>query len=590
MALYKGSKKYTVSTPGAVLPLEVTKDGTYTPTNGAIGFNPVVMNNTMPINNMGNHCDKDGIWHKPVDWDDIESIDLTDKHEVYFLCGCHITEHDWFRIRFYGTGTLSWSYGHVSNGTYTLHQSSTETTISTGGYISLFLANFQDDYIVVRIKSTTGITSCSYQAWAATADLNCAMPYRYQSVLMRYGRMINGNTLAASATYCLESDNIIDFAKNYQNTTTTITVNSAYENAFSLQRWRYDGWDLAKNKITTFAAMFKLCYCLCDTPNTINCDNWVTSNTTSVAEMFSNCQALRCNISVKNWVLTNITTMSATFNNCVCIKNVFGTETWGSAPKCTTVASLFNACQSIQGTIDVSGCYFGNGTANLTTTANMFATCRAMNKINISNMNLSKCTTITYMLYSTQSLKELIMNNFTPISATCTNTSYFFGWSGLPELILSGWNFSGNRASFLTFGFQYSMGLKKLEFKNCTAPTGVTIADSSNGCVYCRYAYNLEYLDVGFLDMSVFSSTKTHTDSFRDLYNLIKFYPPQNISKSFSLANNYNLNHDSLIRVINNLVTLASGTTATLTIGSYNLAKLTDAEKAVATGKGWTLA
>ena len=85
MSLYKGTKKYTVSTPGAVLPIEVTKDGTYTPTNGAIGYNPVVMNNTMPWINMGSHTDKDGIWHKPADWDDIESIDLTDKHEVYFL-------------------------------------------------------------------------------------------------------------------------------------------------------------------------------------------------------------------------------------------------------------------------------------------------------------------------------------------------------------------------------------------------------------------------------------------------------------------------------------------------------------------------
>jgi uncharacterized protein YndB with AHSA1/START domain len=33
-----------------------------------------------------------------------------------------------------------------------------------------------------------------------------------------------------------------------------------------------------------------------------------------------------------------------------------------------------------------------------------------------------------------------------------------------------------------------------------------------------------------------------------------------------------------------------SGTTHTCTIGTANLAKLTDAEKAIATEKGWTLA
>lgn len=592
MSLYKGTKKYTVSTPGAVLPIEVTKDGTYTPTNGAIGYNPVVMNNTMPWINMGSHTDKDGIWHKPADWDDIESIDLTDKHEVYFLCACHLTGTDFFRIRFYGTGTLSWSYGHVSNGVYTLHASSTETTVSSGAYISLFLSDIADDYIVVRIKSTTGITSCAYQNWVADSNINYAAAYRCQSVLMRYGRMVNGNTLQNSATYCLESDNIIDFAKNYQNTTTTIAISSAYDSAFRLQRWRYDGWDLAKNKITSFASMFNGCYCLCDTPDTINCDGWVTTNTTTTANMFNNCYSLRGTISVKNWVLTNITTMASTFSNARSVKYIIGTETWGTAPKCTTIASLFNGCFLLKGPIDISNCYFGNGTANLTTTASMVNECRNLIKINISNMNLSKCTTVSYMLYNTDSLKELVMNNITPISDTCTNTSYFCGYSGIKELTLTNWDFSGNRGNFLTFGFQYSMGLKKLEFKNCTEPSGegVTIADTSNGCVLCRYAYNLEYLDVRFLDMSVFSSTHTHTDSFRDLYNLIEFYPPQNISKSFNLSNDLQLSHDSLVRVITNLVTLASGTTATLTIGAYNISKLSAAEQAVATGKGWTLA
>lgn len=51
------------------------------------------------------------------------------------------------------------------------------------------------------------------------------------------------------------------------------------------------------------------------------------------------------------------------------------------------------------------------------------------------------------------------------------------------------------------------------------------------------------------------------------------------------------LTHDSLISIINALQdkTSISGTWA-VTLGSTNLAKLTDAEKAIATQKGWTLA
>lgn len=49
-----------------------------------------------------------------------------------------------------------------------------------------------------------------------------------------------------------------------------------------------------------------------------------------------------------------------------------------------------------------------------------------------------------------------------------------------------------------------------------------------------------------------------------------------------------NLTHDSLMVVINGLQTVIS--TQTLTLGSTNLAKLTDEEKQIATDKGWTLA
>lgn len=49
------------------------------------------------------------------------------------------------------------------------------------------------------------------------------------------------------------------------------------------------------------------------------------------------------------------------------------------------------------------------------------------------------------------------------------------------------------------------------------------------------------------------------------------------------------LSHDSLMSIINALQTKTSGTW-TVTLGATNLAKLTDAEKAIATQKGWTLA
>ena len=51
------------------------------------------------------------------------------------------------------------------------------------------------------------------------------------------------------------------------------------------------------------------------------------------------------------------------------------------------------------------------------------------------------------------------------------------------------------------------------------------------------------------------------------------------------------LTHDSLMSIINQLTDFSgTGETRSITFGSTNLAKLTDAEKQIATGKGWTLA
>ena len=61
-----------------------------------------------------------------------------------------------------------------------------------------------------------------------------------------------------------------------------------------------------------------------------------------------------------------------------------------------------------------------------------------------------------------------------------------------------------------------------------------------------------------------------------------------NFKVSFSLSDSTQLTHDSLMVIINGLQTVTS--TQTLTLGSTNLAKLTEADKQIATDKGWTLA
>lgn len=65
----------------------------------------------------------------------------------------------------------------------------------------------------------------------------------------------------------------------------------------------------------------------------------------------------------------------------------------------------------------------------------------------------------------------------------------------------------------------------------------------------------------------------------------------QTDEQTVDLSDCINLSHDSLVNIIENLYNIKSQTTesAKIILGEANLAKLTDAEKAVATNKGWVL-
>ena len=58
------------------------------------------------------------------------------------------------------------------------------------------------------------------------------------------------------------------------------------------------------------------------------------------------------------------------------------------------------------------------------------------------------------------------------------------------------------------------------------------------------------------------------------------------IAADISLSGSPLLSHDSIMSLLNCMKTGGAGT---VTLGETNLAKLTDAEKAIATEKGWTL-
>jgi hypothetical protein len=81
--------------------------------------------------------------------------------------------------------------------------------------------------------------------------------------------------------------------------------------------------------------------------------------------------------------------------------------------------------------------------------------------------------------------------------------------------------------------------------------------------------------------------TWTDTFAYHNVASL-KLLEGTKIGNPVNLSSAKNLSHDDLMGVINCLEKI--DTDKTLTIGSTNLAKLTEDEKKIATDKGWTLA
>ena len=127
-------------------------------------------------------------------------------------------------------------------------------------------------------------------------------------------------------------------------------------------------------------------------------------------------------------------------------------------------------------------------------------------------------------------------------------------------------------------------------FRNCSSLTTIPKLDTSQvtnmsymfyGCYCLQSIPELDTSQVTTMDR-IFYSCYALTDlgGFIGLKCNLELKP---------YLGSYPLTHDSLMNVINKAADVTASP-ATLTLGSTNLAKLSDEEKGIATGKGWTLA
>lgn len=170
--------------------------------------------------------------------------------------------------------------------------------------------------------------------------------------------------------------------------------------------------------------------------------------------------------------------------------------------------------------------------AKVTNMYGMFLGCRGLTSLDLSNWNVSDVISMTHMFSNSRNLTSLNLSNWNVSNVNNMNYT-FYNCVNLTSLDLSGWDISNPK-------------------NQC-----------SSTFLYCNSLVNLQF---GY-----------------------------NIKCSFSLSSSTDLTVESLLSVLNGLYDFTGNQqTPTsyqgkLTLGSTNLAKLTDEQKAIATGKGWVL-
>lgn len=372
-------------------------------------------------------------------------------------------------------------------------------------------------------------------------------------------------------------------------------VSYTFHQCLSLKQLNISGWNFTANKITTAAYCFTNCTSLAN----IDLTNWkIDSKCTSIYQMFYNCYSLQ-SLAIPNWTITNMASgnysLGYVFANCYSLKTITGTSGWKLPSGNTTY--IFSNCYSLE-SVDVSD---WNTTASKSL-ASTFANCYSLRAINVSNWVTTNSTSFASMFTNCYSLITVDVSGFSTANATTiadmfqgcvslistgdisgwnvekitTATELFYNCASLKNININGWTLT--KATTITNLFKNCYNLETLNLDNWSLPACTNISDAFNGC------YHLKTLSLKNWSLPKLSTAPTSL--FRYCYNLQNFSGIP-IGLNHSYAQCYNLTYESILAIYTALLTVA--TTKTITVDTYVNNQLTAEEKAIATGKGWTI-
>ena len=250
----------------------------------------------------------------------------------------------------------------------------------------------------------------------------------------------------------------------------------------------------------------------------------------------------------------NVTYMNFMFRGCKLLKVAPNIDT----SKATNMISVYEDCFDLISVPEIN-------TSNVVTMNSMFSGCRSLTTIPM--LDTSKVLNMDSMFHNCEKLTSI------PELDTSKVTDMYSMFSGCRALT--------------TIPNINTSNVKSLNnmFNNCINLTKLPLLDTSK-------ATSMSYMLGGcqkLTEIPAFDCSSCTTLQGFMLYTYaVTAIHLRNIKVNLNISDPRNLTREAIVEVLNNLSTVTE--TKKLTMGSTNLAKLTDEDKAIATNKGWTLA
>lgn len=301
------------------------------------------------------------------------------------------------------------------------------------------------------------------------------------------------------------------------------------------------------------------------------------SKCTSLANAFSGCRSLK---HIPNLDTSTITSFHYTFYNCGSIIEMPSLD----FSKATSLKNTFYGCYSLR--------KIGNNTINAplcTNITGLFSWCSSLEKLNTVYLPLAKGDTSDYgdhwLKQTTCDLGTVTLKD---------GTRAFYDWKGtkIDNLtIISPMDLTGMFCN----AEHYTGEIPTIDCSNVTSIRYLTYSSKISKINLTNVTTNLKdalYFSNNYLkdtgDLNFTNLTSAGTSLFDNSKGLARIRVT-GIKLSFSISST-NLSTEALVQVLNDLADLTGETSQTLTMGSSNLARLNDTQKAIATNKNWTLA